>query len=78
MMQEIFEPPSHAEPNEWQLYRAVTPHRSVTGPLVFGLVWRQRRDRRWIYLPADEQVKAAVGLVEASMRSRRSRRLRRP
>ena len=78
MMQQIFEPSPPAEPDHWQLYRTVAPRRSVTGPLVFGLVWRKRRDGRWIYLPVDEQVKAAVELVEASVRSRRSRRLRRP
>ena len=77
MKQERLEQSPHAEPGDWHLYRAVAPRRSVTGPLVLGLVWRRRRDGRWIYMQADEQVKAAVELVEAAQRSRRSRRLRR-
>jgi hypothetical protein len=76
MKQEIREQSPHTEPDDWRLYRAVTPRRSITGLLVFGLVWRQRQDGRWIYMQTDEQVKAAVELVEAAQRSRRSRRLR--
>jgi len=60
----------------WQLYHALTPHRSVEGRLVVGLVWRQRQDGRWIYTQTDEQVKAAIRLVDAAHRCRRSRRLR--
>jgi hypothetical protein len=76
-MQERLEESPHSEADRWQLYRTVAPRRSVKGAFVFGLVWRQRRDGRWIYMPTDEQVKAAVDLVEAAHRSRLSRRLRR-
>ena len=75
-MQQTIEKFPGAEAHGWQLYHTVAPHRSVNGPLVFGLVWRQRREGRWIYMQADEQVRAAVELVNAAHRSRRSRRLR--
>ena len=62
----------------WELYLAFTPRRSIEGILVFGLVWRQRQEGRWLYMKADKQVKAAVELVNAAHHSRLSRRLRRP
>ena len=77
MQQEINQQASSSEENNWHLYRAIAPHRSIEGAVVLGLVWRKRRDGRWIYMRADEQVKAAVELVEAARRSRLSRRLRR-
>ena len=61
----VEETPSGVAADDWQLHRTLTPRRSVKGDLVFGLVWRQRRDGRWIYMPADKQVKAAVGLIDA-------------
>jgi hypothetical protein len=33
----------------WHLYRAYLPRRSITGRLLFGLVWRRRDRNRWIY-----------------------------
>jgi hypothetical protein len=79
-MQEIVEVSSSngGAGDDWQLYQTLTPRRSIKGDFVFGLVWRQRRDGRWVYMQADEQVKGAVGLVDAAYRSRRSRRLRKP
>ena len=77
MMQERLEEFPHSEADGWQLFRTVAPRRSVKGAFVFGLVWRQRRDGRWIYMQANKRAKAAVELVGASQRSRRSRRLRR-
>ena len=77
-MQETIGDPSDGGANGWQLYHTLAPRRSVRGPFVFGLVWRQRRDGRWIYMQTDEHVKAAIGLVDAAHRSRRSRRLHKP
>jgi hypothetical protein len=60
----------------WHLFHTLAPHRSVSGSVVLGLVWRQRRNGRWIYMESDPQIKAAVKLISAGYRSRRSRRLR--
>jgi hypothetical protein len=76
MMQETFEQSPSADADDWQLYHTLAPRRSVAGAFVVGLVWRQRRDGRWIYMQADQQAKAAVELIDAAHRSRRSRRLR--
>jgi hypothetical protein len=76
-MQERLEESPHSEADRWQLYHTVAPRRSVKGAFVFGLVWRQRRDGRWIYMQTDKRIKAAVELVDAAHRSRLSRRLRR-
>jgi hypothetical protein len=77
-MQETIKNSQNTLAGDWQLYHTVTPRRSVRGPLVVGLVWRQRRDGRWIYMRTDDRVKAAIGLVDAAHRSRQSRRLRKP
>jgi len=73
----IDRPATSSDADSWQLYRAIVPHRSIAGAVVLGLVWRQRRRGRWIYMAADKQARAAVELVEAAHRSRLSRRLRR-
>jgi hypothetical protein len=33
----------------WHLWRVWLPRRSITGRLVWGIVWRRAQGRRWIY-----------------------------
>ena len=33
----------------WHLHRIFLPRRSITGKLLYGIVWRRRDRRRWIY-----------------------------
>lgn len=33
----------------WHLHRIYMPRRSITGRLLFGVVWRRRDRNRWIY-----------------------------
>lgn len=33
----------------WHLHRIFMPRRSITGRLLFGIVWRRRDRNRWIY-----------------------------
>ena len=33
----------------WHLHRIYMPRRSITGRLLFGIVWRRRDRNRWIY-----------------------------
>lgn len=33
----------------WHLWRVIIPRRSITGRLVWGMVWRRNRRGRWIY-----------------------------
>jgi hypothetical protein len=33
----------------WHLYRIILPRRSITGKLLYGVVWRRRDRKRWIY-----------------------------
>src|SRR6185312_6096072 len=33
----------------WHLWRVIIPRRSITGRLVWGMVWRRNRGGRWIY-----------------------------
>jgi hypothetical protein len=33
----------------WHLHRIIIPRRSITGKLVYGIVWRRRDRKRWIY-----------------------------
>jgi hypothetical protein len=33
----------------WHLHRIIFPRRSITGKLLWGLVWRRRDRKRWIY-----------------------------
>ena len=76
MQKEIIQVPPNVDADHWHLYHTLMPRRSISGPVVLGLVWRQRRNGRWIYMPTDEQVRAAVKLVTVAQQSRRSRRLR--
>jgi hypothetical protein len=33
----------------WHLHRIILPRRSITGKLLYGIVWRRRDRKRWIY-----------------------------
>jgi hypothetical protein len=33
----------------WHLWRVIMPRRSITGRLVWGMVWRRNRGGRWVY-----------------------------
>ena len=33
----------------WHLWRVIIPRRSITGRLVWGMVWRRNHGGRWIY-----------------------------
>jgi hypothetical protein len=33
----------------WHLWRIIIPRRSITGRLVWGMVWRRNRGGRWVY-----------------------------
>ncbi len=33
----------------WHLHRIIIPRRSITGKLLYGVVWRRRDQKRWIY-----------------------------
>jgi len=33
----------------WHLWRVWLPRRSITGRLVWGIVWRRAQGRRWVY-----------------------------
>jgi len=33
----------------WHLWTVIIPRRSITGRLVWGMVWRRRGGRRWVY-----------------------------
>ena len=33
----------------WHLHRIFLPRRSITGKLLYGIVWRRRDRSRWIY-----------------------------
>jgi len=33
----------------WHLWRVIIPRRSITGRLVWGMVWRRNRGGRWVY-----------------------------
>jgi hypothetical protein len=35
--------------NAWHLWRIIIPRRSITGRLVWGLVWRRNHGGHWIY-----------------------------
>jgi hypothetical protein len=37
----------------WHLHRIIIPRRSITGRLLFGVVWRRRDRKRWIYKKND-------------------------
>lgn len=34
---------------DWHLCKVLIPRRSITGPLVYGRVWRRYDGRHWIY-----------------------------
>ena len=44
----------------WHLHRVIIPRRSITGKLLFGIVWRRRDRKRWIYKRV-ERIRAAAG-----------------
>jgi hypothetical protein len=33
----------------WHLWRVIIPRRSITGRLVWGMVWRRNHGGRWVY-----------------------------
>jgi len=33
----------------WHVWTVTLPRRSITGPLVWGTVWRRRDQGRWLY-----------------------------
>ena len=33
----------------WHLWSVIVPRRSISGRLVWGVVWRRRSGRRWAY-----------------------------
>jgi hypothetical protein len=35
--------------DSWHLWTVIVPRRSITGRLVWGMVWRRRGGRRWLY-----------------------------
>jgi len=37
----------------WHLCRILLPRRSITGKLLYGIVWRRRDGKRWIYRKVD-------------------------
>ena len=41
--------PKAAWAGVWHLWTVILPRRSITGRLVFGMVWRRHDGRRWIY-----------------------------
>jgi hypothetical protein len=41
--------PGQAWAGAWHLWRVIIPRRSITGRLVWGLVWRRSRGGHWIY-----------------------------
>jgi hypothetical protein len=41
--------PGQAWASGWHLWRVIIPRRSITGRLVWGLVWRRNRGGQWIY-----------------------------
>jgi hypothetical protein len=38
----------------WHVWTVFVPRRSITGRLVFGIVWRRHDGRRWVYKKFDE------------------------
>jgi len=38
-----------ARSDAWHLWRVVIPRRSITGRLVWGMVWRRNHAERWVY-----------------------------
>jgi len=40
----------------WHLHRVFMPRRSITGRLLFGIVWRRRDRNRWIYKKVDRKL----------------------
>ena len=41
--------PGYAWANTWHLWTVLIPRRSITGRLVWGMVWRRSDGRRWVY-----------------------------
>ena len=41
----------------WHLHRVIFPRRSITGRLVYGVVWRRRDRKRWIYKKVERWTK---------------------
>ena len=41
--------PEAAWAGVWHLWTVLLPRRSITGRLVWGMVWRRNRGGRWVY-----------------------------
>ena len=41
--------PPQGRSDGWHLWRVIMPRRSISGRLVWGMVWRRTRGGRWVY-----------------------------
>jgi hypothetical protein len=51
----------------WHLWTVILPHRSITGRLVFGKVWRRHQGRHWVYRRSSSYLKALYPVCNNSV-----------